>query len=47
MDERISIRAHYERFPATIKGAFRRLNIGDDDLIDLAGENSLPKEASR
>jgi glucose-1-phosphate thymidylyltransferase len=32
---------------ATVKGALRRLNIGDDDLIDLAGENPLPKEANR
>ncbi len=31
----------------TIKGAFQRLNVGDDDLIDLTGENSRPKEAGR
>jgi len=31
----------------TIKGAFQRFNVGDDDLIDLTGENSRPKEAGR
>jgi glucose-1-phosphate thymidylyltransferase len=28
---------------ATVRGAFNRLNIGDDDLIDLTGEIASPK----
>jgi glucose-1-phosphate thymidylyltransferase len=31
----------------TIHGAFQRLNVGDDDLIELTGENSKPKEAGK
>jgi glucose-1-phosphate thymidylyltransferase len=30
----------------TLKGSFNRVNIGDNDLIDLTGENNLPKEAN-
>jgi len=49
MDERISIRAHYERFPATIKGAFVLKAAGRDPhqvriegarLVELAGAGS-------
>lgn len=49
MDEQISIRAHYERFPATVKGAFVLKAAGRDPhqvriegarLVELAGAGS-------
>ena len=49
MDERISIRAHYERFPATIKGAFvlraaerdpHQVRIETARVVELAGAGS-------
>ena len=49
MDERISIRAHYERFPATVKGAFVLKAAGRDPhqvriegarIVELAGAGS-------
>ena len=49
MDDRISIRAHYERFPATVKGAFvlkaagrdpHQVRIESARLVELAGAGS-------
>ena len=49
MDGEISIRAHYERFPATIKGAFvlrgagrdpQQVRIEDARVIELSGTGS-------
>ena len=51
MDGEISIRAHYERFPATIKGAFvlrgegrdpRQVRIEDARVIEVSGGGSQP-----
>lgn len=51
MDERVSIRAHYERFPATLKGAFvlrgadpdpHQVRIDMARVVELAGGQAQP-----
>ena len=53
MDERVGIRAHYERFPATLKGAFvlrgedadpHQVRLESARVAEMAGRSERPLE---